>query len=201
MDTQEKRDKLWCVCNRPGREVGVLLLHRYDMTTKISFLSQKSSFFSPPPDWHLTALRHRRHHRLRHASRHQRLRQRGRDQHQGHSERGSPEGGGYSGGKPLKRKDFVLKSRFTHFSLMAERMLLSISEWQAYSGTPITVQRPLIRKSLIFCHFLSHCSFFFFSHFKGTIITAQRHLMRRSTESRSTMRIIREELQKRKLLS
>ena len=24
LDTQEKRDKLWCVCNRPGREVGVL---------------------------------------------------------------------------------------------------------------------------------------------------------------------------------
>ena len=46
---------------------------------------------------------------------------------------------------------------------MAERMLLSISEWQACSGTPIIVQRLLTRKSLIFCHFLSHCLHFFFS--------------------------------------
>ena len=133
-----------------------------DITTKFSFLFQKSSFFSPP-DRHITSLRHRGHHRLRLASRQQRLRQRGRGQHQGHSEGGSPESGGYSGGKCLERKDFVLKSRFTHFSLMAERMLLSTSEWQAYSGTPITVQRPLIRKSVIFCHFLSHCLHFFFS--------------------------------------
>ena len=60
-------------------------------------------------------------------------------------------------------KIVVLKSRFTHFSLMAERMLLSISEWQACSGTTVTVQRLLTRKSLIFCHFLSHYFHVFFS--------------------------------------
>ena len=39
-------------------------------------------------------------------------------------------------------KIVVLKSRFTHFSLMAERMLLSISEWQACSGTNYCAKTP-----------------------------------------------------------
>jgi len=32
-DTKEKRDKLWCVCNRPGREIGTLLLYGIADTT------------------------------------------------------------------------------------------------------------------------------------------------------------------------
>lgn len=80
-----------------------------DITTKFSFLFQKTSFFSPPPDRHLTALWDCRHHRLRHASRQQRLRQRGRGQHQGHSEGRSPGGGGHSGGKCLKNSCFKIQ--------------------------------------------------------------------------------------------
>ena len=106
LDTQEKRNKLWCVCNRPGREVGVLLLLQHHHI--ILFLVPENPSPSPP-DRHITSLRHRGHHRLRLASRQQRLRQRGRGQHQGHSEGRSPGGGGHSGGKCLKNSCFKIQ--------------------------------------------------------------------------------------------
>ena len=101
LNTQEKRDKLWCVCNRPGREVGVLLLllHHHHHHLILSLVSDHP--FSPP-DWHLTALRHRRHHRLSHARAQCRLRQGGRCQHQGHPAGGAPACGGHPGRMCLK---------------------------------------------------------------------------------------------------
>ena len=128
-------------------------------------------------DRHLTALRHRRHHRLRLAWGQQRLRQRGRGQHQGHSERRPPESGGHSGGKRLQREKIFLKTQIyallsdggedapehkrmesllwynSHCSITSDNKIsIFCGNCPNLKGTTETVQRPLTKKSTIFCH-------------------------------------------------
>ena len=149
-------------------------------------------------DRHIAPLRHRGHHRLRHAWGQQRLRQRGRGQHQGHSQRRPPESGRDSGGKRLqiKKKKIFLKTQI--YALLSdggedapEHKRIESLLWYNSHCAKISD-----RKISVCCGNVYNCP-----NLKGTTGTVQRHLMRRSTESQSTMRIIQEELQKRKLLS
>ena len=44
-------------------------------------------------------------------------------------------------GNTSKLEIIFVKPRFTHFCLMAEKMLLNTKEWKVFSGTTFTVQK------------------------------------------------------------